>query len=98
MTNFQRSQDTLYALAKDTGGKAMFDNNDLSLGIVQAERAVTSYYTIGYYPTRTVLDGKFRRIKITLNGGLSAELSYRQGYFCRQGVWQVLRCRQRAPA
>src|SRR5262249_53171250 len=29
-TNFQRSQDTLYSLAKDTGGKAMFDYNDLS--------------------------------------------------------------------
>src|SRR2546428_9472450 len=36
MTNFPRSQDTLYALAKDTGGKAMFDYNDLSLGIAQA--------------------------------------------------------------
>ena len=38
-TRFQRSQDTLYALAKDTGGKAMFDYNDLSLGIVQAAQA-----------------------------------------------------------
>ena len=41
-TNFQRSQDTLYSLAKDTGGKAMLDYNDLSMGIVQAEQAVTS--------------------------------------------------------
>ena len=38
VNDFQRSQDTLYALAKDTGGKAMFDYNDLSLGIVQAAR------------------------------------------------------------
>ena len=29
---FQRSQDTLYALAKDTGGQAMFDYNDLVAG------------------------------------------------------------------
>src|SRR4029077_19096712 len=56
-------------------------NNDLSLGIVQAEKGLTSYYTIGYYTTHTALDGKFRRIKISLNGGLSADLSYRQGYF-----------------
>jgi hypothetical protein len=27
--NFQKSQDTLYALAADTGGKALLDNNDL---------------------------------------------------------------------
>jgi len=81
VTNFQRSQDTLYALAKDTGGKALFDYNDLSLGIVQAAQAVTSYYIIGYYSTHTALDGKFRRVRVTLNGGLSADLSYRQGYF-----------------
>jgi len=30
LDNFQRSQDTLYALAADTGGKAMLDTNDLS--------------------------------------------------------------------
>jgi len=42
-TRFQQSQDALYSLAKDTGGRAMFDNNDLSLGIVQAADAVTGY-------------------------------------------------------
>ena len=80
-TNFQRSQDTLYALAKDTGGKAMFDFNDLTLGIKQAADAMSSYYEIGYYPTHTALDGRFRRIKISLREGLSADVSYRQGYF-----------------
>src|SRR6202011_5745937 len=57
VTNFQRSQDTLYSLAKDTGGKAMFDNNDLSLGIVQAAEAMTSYYILGFYSSHTALDG-----------------------------------------
>jgi VWFA-related protein len=79
--NFQQSQDTMYALASDTGGKALLDNNDLSQGIVQAERSVSSYYIIGYYTTNTNLDGKFRRIKISLNNGVSANLDYRQGYF-----------------
>jgi VWFA-related protein len=79
--NFQRSQDTLYALASDTGGKTLLDNNDLSLGIVQAQKSVSSYYIIGYYATNTALDGKFRRIKISMNNGLSASLDYRQGYF-----------------
>jgi VWFA-related protein len=81
MTNFQRSQDTLYSLAKDTGGKAMFDSNDLSLGIVQAAQAVTSYYILGFYSNHTALDGKFHRVRIILNGGRSADVSYRQGYF-----------------
>jgi len=81
VSNFQRSQDTLYALAADTGGKAMLDNNDLGAGIRQAQQAITSYYTIGYYPTNTALDGKFRRIKITLKETPNAKLEYRAGYF-----------------
>lgn len=80
-TNFQRSQDALYVLAADTGGKALFDNNDLAKGIVQAERSISSYYIFGYYTTNTALDGKFRRIKISLDGGAAAKLDYRQGYF-----------------
>jgi VWFA-related protein len=83
MNNFQRSQDTLYALAKDTGGKAMFDYNDLSLGIVQAAQAVTSYYIIGYYSTHLATDGKYRRVKVSLNNTqyASAALTFRQGYY-----------------
>ena len=81
MGNFQQSQDTLYALAADTGGKALFDSNDLGAGIVNAEQSVPSYYVIGYYTTNTAQDGKFRRIKISLNRELAANLDYRQGYF-----------------
>jgi VWFA-related protein len=79
--NFQQSQDTLYAIASDTGGKAFLDNNDLGRGIVQAQRAITTYYLLGYYTSNTALDGKFRRIKITLNGGVTGDLDFRQGYF-----------------
>ena len=80
-TNFQQSQDTLYALAADTGGKALLDYNDLTKGIVQAQRAVSSYYIIGYYTTNSAQDGKFRRVKLSLSAGLSANLDYRQGYY-----------------
>src|SRR5206468_5176026 len=81
ITSFQRSQDTLFALAKDTGGKAMFDYNDLAQGIVQAAESVTSYYILGYYSTHPANDGRFHRVKVSLAGGVSGELSYRQGYF-----------------
>jgi VWFA-related protein len=80
-TNFEQSQDTLYALAGDTGGKALLDYNDLTKGIVQAQQAISSYYILGYYTSNAALDGKFRRIKITLNANLSANLDYRQGYY-----------------
>jgi VWFA-related protein len=78
---FQRSQDTLFALAKDTGGTPTFDNNDLSAGIVTAAQAVTSYYIIGFYSTHPASDGKFRRLKVALANGREGELAYRAGYF-----------------
>jgi len=81
VNRFQQSQDTLYAIAKDTGGKAFLDSNDLSLGIKQAANSIGSYYEIGYYPTRTVKDGRFRRVKVALRAGIDGELSYRQGYY-----------------
>jgi|SRR5579884_1407307 len=80
-TGLQQSQDTLYALAADTGGKALFDSNDLAEGILQAQRAVASYYILGYYPANTAEDGKFRRIRISVNTNAAAHLDYRPGYF-----------------
>jgi VWFA-related protein len=80
MSGFQRSQDTLYTLGADTGGKALLDFNDLSRGLVQAQQAIGSYYIVGYYTTNTTLDGKFRRIKITLKDQ-TAKLDFRSGYY-----------------
>jgi VWFA-related protein len=80
MTGFQRSQDTMYALGADTGGKALLDNNDLAQGIVNAEQAISNYYIIGYYSSNSTLDGKFRRVSITLKE-ITAKLDYRQGYY-----------------
>jgi VWFA-related protein len=79
--SFQQSQDTLWSLAADTGGKALLDYNDLTRGMTQAQHAISSYYIIGYYTTNANLDGRFRRIKVTLNSGLSANLDFRQGHF-----------------
>lgn len=79
--NFQLSRDTLYALAKDTGGTAMFDYNDLAQGIAHAAQAISSYYILGYYTTNMVENGKFRRINITLNNNRGATLDYRRGYY-----------------
>jgi hypothetical protein len=84
-SNFQGQQETLYTLAADTGGKALLDNNDLGLGIVQAQKDIASYYILGYYSTNEALDGHFRRIKIQLNSALASKLGkpldYRTGYF-----------------
>jgi len=80
-SDLQGSQNTLYALANDTGGKLFVDSNDLSAGIVQAQKDISSYYILGYYTTNAALDGKFRRIKVSINNNVSAKLDYRSGYF-----------------
>src|SRR5207244_1506565 len=64
--SFDDSQETLYSLAADTGGKALLDSNDLTLGIRQAQTDISSYYIIGYYSTNSADDGKFRRIQVRL--------------------------------
>ncbi len=79
--NLYRSQDSLYALAADTGGKTFFDNNDLAQGIVRAQQAVTGYYLVGYYTTNPALDGKMRRIRISVSPELHAVLDYRQSFY-----------------
>jgi VWFA-related protein len=80
-TDFQGSQDTLFALAGDTGGKALLDYNDLTRGMVEAQRATSDYYIVEYHTSNTSLDGRFRHVKITLNADPNAKLDYRQGYY-----------------
>jgi VWFA-related protein len=80
-SRLQQSQDTLYSLAGDTGGKAFMDNNDLSMGIVAAQHAVSDYYILGYYTSNMAKNGKFRKIKIAMAPELVADLDYRQGYY-----------------
>jgi len=87
-SNFQGQQETLFTLAEDTGGKALLDNNDLSMGIIQAQKDISSYYIVGYYSTNSALDGHFRRIKIALNSTSTAKpgkpIEYRAGYYANK--------------
>jgi len=84
MDNFHNSQETLDTLAADTGGKALLDSNDLTLGMTQVQQDMSSYYMLTYASTNTAEDGKYRRIQVKLAprlGDLRAKLDYRQGYY-----------------
>ncbi len=81
---FERSQDTLFSLAGDTGGKALFDNNDLTQGIRNAQHALTNYYVLEYYTTNPAQNGHFRKVKVSLNGNETTSLSYREGYYAEK--------------
>jgi VWFA-related protein len=83
------SQETLYTLAADTGGKAYFNSNDIAGEIVQAQQQMRSYYLLGYYSSNSAVDGKYRKINVKLNSKLAAKLEHRPGYYADK-VWGKL--------
>jgi VWFA-related protein len=66
-------------LAKDTGGKAFYNTNDLNGAMNHAINDGAHYYTLAYTPTNKKLDGGYRRIEIKLTQG-RYKLAYRRGY------------------
>ena len=74
------SQDTLVALASDTGGKAFVDTNDFGGVYTKVINDTSAYYLIGYSSTNPARDGRFRRIRVKVNkSGLKVE--HRNGYY-----------------
>ena len=75
------ARETLYNLAADTGGKALLDENDLTLGMQQAQKDIQSYYVLGYYSNDERRDGQFRKVEVKLAPAVQAKIDYRAGYF-----------------
>ena len=73
-------QDTMHAIAKDTGGKVCAGNNDLAKCVAKAVSDSSDFYEISYYPNSGHWNGEYRRIfvKVKEHG---ARLSYRHGYY-----------------
>ena len=74
------SQETLYTLAADTGGKPFMDTNDLSGVFRQVQKDTSAYYVLGYTSTNHWKDGHFRRLKVQVNRP-DIKLDYRSGYY-----------------
>jgi VWFA-related protein len=82
--SFHNQQETLYSLAADTGGKAVLDSNDLTLGIKQVQKDIASYYILSYASSNQAEDGRYRHIQVKVAPRLAAtqlKLDYRPGYF-----------------
>ncbi|HEX4134280.1 MAG TPA: VWA domain-containing protein [Bryobacteraceae bacterium] len=84
------SQETLFTLAEETGGKAFLDSNDIEAGITQAQEGMGSYYLLGYYSTNNAKDGKYRRITVRTNNKIAGmKIEARPGYYADK-VWGKL--------
>ena len=89
-TSFHDTQDTIYTLAADTGGKALLDSNDLTLGIKAVQTDISSYYVLGYYSAEPRAGRQIsprQRCKIASLGRIGQDrLSAR--LLCRQSMGQ----------
>jgi hypothetical protein len=70
-----------YSLASRTGGFTIRDTNDLSSGLLRVAEENSSYYLVGYNPTNTARDGKFREIEVGIPGRKGLEVRARKGYY-----------------
>jgi VWFA-related protein len=71
------------ALAAETGGTFYANLHRWASQDVDAmDRATRFQYTLGYYPSNPVMDGRYRRIDVRVNRP-GVTLMYRQGYYAQ---------------
>ena len=76
------SQNGMNALAVDTGGKAVFDTNDLRQGLAPALKETATYYLIAWKPdTASQKQSRFRDVEVKLVGHPDLTVRVRKGYF-----------------
>jgi hypothetical protein len=90
------TQATMRTVAKATGGVAFYNSNDIAHAIARAVTDARNSYVIGYYPTNTHWNGKFRHIKVDL-GEKGLTLRYRRGYYAIPGFARNLARPKLAP-
>jgi VWFA-related protein len=74
------SQEEMREMARETGGRAYVNQNEIKIGVERAFEDQTAAYTIGYYPQNKKYDGKYRNIKVKVKKD-GVEEQYRRGYF-----------------
>ncbi|HSB10823.1 MAG TPA: VWA domain-containing protein [Blastocatellia bacterium] len=81
--DFHQSQDSLKAIAADTGGKFFGNNNDINQGLVAMLDENSAYYLLGFYPEAGRWDGRFHRIKVAVRNRPDLSVSFRKGYLAK---------------
>jgi VWFA-related protein len=77
--SFDRQQ-TMKDIAKETGGQAFVNQNDLHRGVELAFADQAASYTVGYYPADKKWDGGYRTISVKVDHQ-GVEVRHRSGYY-----------------
>jgi VWFA-related protein len=72
-------------MARETGGRAFYNTNDLRTAMRTALDDSEVTYTLGYYPSQAKWDGEFRPIKVLVNRK-DVEVRHRHGYYARTAL------------
>jgi VWFA-related protein len=83
-------RETLATLATDTGGRTFYDLNDYSPAFQEVQNENSSYYLLGYSPSNTKSDGRFRRIKVEVDRP-GIKVDARPGYYAPKDFRQFTR-------
>src|SRR2546425_1901642 len=76
------SQDALNALARDTGGRAVFNTNALGPGLARALKETSVYYLLAWKPDAEAQHAsKFRRLEVKVVGNREVTVQVRRGFF-----------------
>ncbi|MEP6719176.1 MAG: VWA domain-containing protein [bacterium] len=76
------SQDAMHALARDTGGKPVFNTNALGVGLTKALKETSAYYLLAWKPEgETQHASKFHRIEVKVVGKPQLNVQVRRGFF-----------------
>jgi len=89
------AQQQMDAVAEATGGKAIYERNDIKDAIMEDVNNGSRYYTLAYTPTRQSEVGKERKIEVKTTSG-NYKLSYRRSYF--EETPKELKAAESAPA
>jgi VWFA-related protein len=80
-SSIEAERDGMFALAKDTGGDAIFNNNDINAGLQKVLNDTQTYYLLAFEPTTSYRDGRFRKIEVRLPSHPELKVRTRKGYF-----------------
>ncbi len=74
------SQETMREVARETGGRAYVNQNEIKVGVERAFQDELAAYTVAYYPDNKKYDGKYRQIKVKVKRD-GVEVQNRRGYY-----------------
>jgi VWFA-related protein len=76
------SQDAMNALARDTGGRPIFNTNALDVGVRQALQETSNYYLVAWRPEHAEQKSeRFRHIDVNVIGRPDLSVRVRKGFF-----------------